>query len=552
MSIHTRIRAHALANAVKFKGKANPKNVLPKILGEFPEQKNRVKELLEEIEKVVEKVNEQTPQEQLSELEQLAPELLEKKPVKEKDLPPLPHAEDGKVVTRLPPEPSKYNHLGHALSFLINAIYAQRYHGKVILRFEDTNPEKVNQEYVDAMLQDILDYLGILVEDVRFVSDDMDQLASFATQLVELGEVYMCFCPREQMSKYREEGIECPCREKPKHEHLHEWQKFQHGAYMKGEAVLRLKGDMQSQNTVMRDPVLYRAVPVPHFRLGTKYKVWPLYDFYNPIEDSLCGVTHILRSNEFELRVPVHQKIKQALGLTDQHVVQYGRLNIAGATTSGREIRELVESGQYIGWDDPRLVTLKALKRRGIKREAYYELVKTLGLSPHPVTLDFSMLAAANRKFIEHSDRYSFVSDPQEITIEGTASKHIELDLHPDRKGGRPIVAHSKFLISTDDFAALKKNVRLMGLLTFEQKDGSYHLVGYEQKKGHDMIINWLPAEHTVACEVLMPDATVKKGRAEHNITKLNVGDIIQFERFGFCRLDTVEDGTYKFWYTHK
>src|SRR3989344_2773328 len=258
MDLHTRIRAHTLANALKYHGKANAGNVLPKILGEFPEQKARVKDLKQEIEQVVEEVNQLSLEDQKKKLEETGDDLLEKKPQKEKVLPPLPHAEDGKVVTRLPPEPSKYNHLGHALSFLVNAIYAQRYHGSVILRFEDANPEKVNQENVDSMMEDIIDYLGITPEDVRFVSDDMEQLNAYATRLVEQEIAYMCFCPREQMSKLREEGVECSCREHPGAKHMEEWKKFLHGKYMKGEGVLRLKGDMQSQNMVLRDPVLYR------------------------------------------------------------------------------------------------------------------------------------------------------------------------------------------------------------------------------------------------------------------------------------------------------
>jgi glutamyl-tRNA synthetase len=552
--LHTRIEAHALANALKYNGKANPGNVLPKIIGEFPDSKADIVALRKKIDEIVIAVNQLSPETQKSHLEKIGADLLEKKPVKEKDLPPLPHAEIGKVVTRLPPEPSKYNHLGHAMSFLINTVYAHRYEGKVVLRFEDTNPEKVNQEFVDNMLEDLIDYLGIQPNDIRFVSDDMEQLLQYATKLIELGAAYMCFCDRETMGKLRLEGVACKCRNRKTEEHVTEWKHFQEGKYMKGEGVLRYAGQMDSQNTVLRDPVLYRAIATPHFRLGSKYNIWPLYDFYNPIEDVLCGITHIMRSNEFELRVPLHQQIKQHLGLPDQHVLQYGRINITGATTKGREIRALIESGEYMGWDDPRLVTLKALKRRGIKREAYYELVKTLGLSPNQVSLDFSMLAAANRKFIENVDRYSFVEDPVTITIHGAVEKEIELDLHPDRKGGRKMSATDTYLISATDMAAVEgKRVRLMGLLTAQEHEGTFSLITYEQqKKGHDIIVNWLPAAQSVAVEVMMPDATVKKGRAESNISSLKPNDIIQFERFGFCRLDAIENATYKFWYTHK
>lgn len=549
--LDARIEAHALANALKY-GKANPNNVLPKIIGEFPDVKKDIPAVRTRIDEAVAAVNALSGDAQLARLESLAPELLEKKEHKEKGLPPLQNAVEGKVVTRLPPEPSKYLHLGHALSFVINTTYAQRYKGKVVLRFEDTNPEKESQEFVDAIIDDITNYLGIELSQTRFVSDDMDTLYDYARKLIEQDGAYMCFCDQETMRKGREEMTECACRHKPIPAHLATWDEFAAGKHQKGESVLRFKGDMASTNTVMRDPVLFRMVTAPHYRHGTKYKVWPTYDFYNPVEDVLCGVTHILRSNEFDLRVELQQVIKRKLGLPDQEVFQYGRLNISGAVTQGRQIRELIDSGEYLGWDDPRLATLKGLRRRGIRREAYFELVKTLGLSPHPVTLDFTMLAAANRKFIENTDRYSFVADPVEIAVEGDHVREVELDLHPQRKGGRKLQAAGKYLVAGADHAQFAgKRVRLMGNLTFDGSSGK--LLQHEQVKGgHDLIVQWVPVEQAVAVEVMMPDATVAKGYAEHNVSRVQVDDIIQFERFGFCRLDAVEGGVYKFWYTHK
>jgi glutamyl-tRNA synthetase len=549
MTLELRIEAHALANAMKF-GKANASSVLPKIIAEFPETKADIPALKAQIEGIVACINEMPAAQQKPRLEEIAPELLEKKEHKQKELPPLPNAKEGHVVTRLPPEPSKYLHLGHALSFVINATYAERYKGKVVLRFEDTNPEKENQEFVDAIIEDITEYLRIPLAATRFVSDDMEELYSYARKLIEADGAYMCFCDQETMRKGREEMTECACRKNPTPLHLTAWEEFIAGKHQKGESVLRFKGDMSSQNTVMRDPVLFRMVTTPHYRQGSKYKVWPTYDFYNPVEDVLCGVTHILRSNEFDLRVELQQIIKQKLGLPEQEVLQYGRLNISGAVTQGRQIRELISTGGYLGWDDPRLATLKGLRRRGIQREAYFELVKTLGLSPHPVTLDFTMLAATNRKLIENVDRYSFIPDPVRITVEGAEERHIELDLHPDRKGGRTHKVSNHYFVSREDAEKFDHHrVRLMGNLTLQDSK----LLQYDQVKGgHDMIINWLPVDGNVNVEVMMPDATVKQGLGEHTLQRLKVNDIIQFERFGFVRLDAIEGDTYKFWFTHK
>ncbi len=562
----TRIEAQALANALKYEGKANPNNVLPKILGEFPDQKARIKELRGEIDTIVAAVNAMSIDAIHARLVAIAPELLEKKVEKEKNLPPLANAVMGKVVTRIPPEPSKYNHLGHALTFLLNAIYAERYEGKVVLRFEDCNPEKVNQEYVDAMLYDITQYLGITPSEVRFVSDDMPELLRQATLLIERSGAYMCFCDQETMRANRESMTECACRSKPIAEHLVLWNEFVAGKHPKGTCVLRFVGDMASQNTVLRDPVLWRAVDAPHFRVGSTYKIWPTYDFYSPIEEHLCGVTHVLRSNEFDLRVPLQERIKELLGLPSQEVLQYGRFNIGGALTQGREIRAVIESGEYNGWDDPRLVTLKALRRRGIQAGAYRELVKKLGLSPYPITLDFSMLAAANRQIVDPvAHRYAFIWDPVEVEVVGAPHADVTLHLHPDKKnGGRTLKAMGKLFVRPDDhatFAHFKEQdvVRFNGL-SIAKPAGTHTLEWLGDSapaKGHTYTLktaSWLPADEgqTVLVEVMMPDATVKSGVAEAGLKHAKVDEIVQLERFGFCRVDEHgDDGVIRLWYAH-
>jgi len=553
-SLTERIEAHALANALKHGGKASPNNVLPKLIGEFPDQKARIRELRAEVERAVARVNALSIDEQRNRIGDLAPELLEKKVQKEKDLPPLQNAVLGKVVTRIPPEPSKYNHIGHALTFLLNAIYAERYEGKVIVRFEDCNPEKVNQEYVDAMLDDIQGYLGIVPAEIRFVSDDIPELLRQASVLIERGGAYVCFCGQETMRAKREAGEECDCRHKPAGEHLAAWERFRAGEYPKGTCVVRFAGDMTSQNTVLRDPVLWRGVETPHFRAGSRYKAWPTYDFYSPIEEHLCGVTHVLRSNEFELRVALQERIKGILGLPGQEVLQYGRFTIAGAVTQGREIRALIESGAYSGWDDPRLVTLKTLRRRGIQAMAYRDLVKQLGLSPYPVTLDFSMLAAANRRIVDPiANRYSLVIDPVLVAVAGIGPHDVTLHLHPDRKnGGRSLRASDRYLVSGADVPRMNgKRVRLMGDCTIEPEGHGWRFVTHDVGKT-DLAVNWLPDDpaQSVAVEITMPDATIVRGLTETAVKGLPVGTIIQFERFGFCRLDE-QGATVRFWYSH-
>jgi len=539
-------KAYALKNAIEF-GKCDVGRVLPKLFQHGLDKKD-IKEIMPVLNDIVKSVNKMKPAERAVEFELLR-ELVKEHEEKEKGLPEIDVSGISKIVTRMAPEPSKYNHLGHALTFLLNYLYAQKYKGKCMLRFEDTNPEKSKKEYIDAMKEDVLDYLGIKADKIRFVSDDMKLLYGYADELVKMKKAYVCFCDRDKMQNLRHKGIECECREFPLKIQLAKWKEFLKGKFKVGEATLRLKGDMQSQNHVMRDSVIFRMVDVPHYKYKSKYKVWPMYDFYNPIEDSLMGVSLILRTNEFDTRVELQDYIKKLLKLKTQKIVQYGRFNVIDFTTQGREIRELVDSGKLIGWDDPRLMTLRALKRRGIVKEAIYELANTVGLTKHPVNLDFDMIAAINRKIIDPiANRYSFVVEPVLLDIVNAPKiEKIDVPIHPNKKKHKEIEVNGIF-ISKEDYKSFQgKEVRLLHLynIKFGNKVEFTSLDNKDVQK-----INWV--SNGVETRVLMPDGEWKKGLAEISIKKLKVGDLVQFERFGFCRFDGTNKGVYEFWFAHK
>ena len=548
------IKAYALRNSIDF-GKAEPGRILPKLFVHGLDKKD-IKTVMPKIQEIVKKVNSLKKEEKEKEFEKLK-ELVPEHEEKEKDLPEIDFKGLREVVTRIAPEPSKYNHIGHALSFMLNYIYAKRYKGKCKLRFEDANPEKVSQEYVNAMKEDVLNYLDIKAEGERYVSDDMPLLYENAEKLIEKGKAYMCFCDREKMQDLRHKGIECECRKKDKKSTMKEWVDFKKGKYMDGECVLRIKGDMKSNNHVMRDSVLFRAIKAKHYRHGSKYKVWPMFDFYNPIEDSLMGVTLILRSNEFDLRVELQDYIRDILGLKKQKIVQYGRFNVIDFTTKGRETRELVESGKLIGWDDPRLVTLRALKRRGIVKETIYELVKQVGLSKHEVNLDFDMIASINRKLIDPiALRYSFIPEPVELEMKNKPEiNEVEVQVHPDKKEKRTLKV-KEIYISKEDFKNLRgKEARLLHLFNMKlnaKGEGKAEFTSLENKDIPK--INWV--SENVRARVLMPDGEWLSGLAEKSIEKLKQGELIQFERFGFVRFDkTAEEKgkkVYEFWFGHK
>ncbi len=559
-SIKKDILKFTLQNAVLHKGKANPKAVLGKILSDNKELRSKTKEVLELCNKICDEVNKLSIDEQREKLESIAPELLNKRKNK-KDLPKLPNAEIGKVVTRIPPEPSKYAHIGHALSFLINYLYAKEYQGKCILRFEDTNPEKSEQKFVDAMKEDVLNYLDIKPDKVLFVSDDMPTFYELAEKLIKMGKAYVCSCPRDKMRELRNKGIACEHRNKSVDENLAEWKDMLNGKFKEGERTLRLKGDMQSNNYVMRDPVIFRISYKKHYRQGNKYCVYPLYDFENAVEEELCGVTHVLRSAEFgTMRIELQNFIKDLLGFHKQTVIQYGRFNIVGATTQGREIREMIEKGEVIGWDDPKLVTLRALRRRGIQKETYYQLARTVGLSPTPTNIDWNIIASINRKIVDpKAKRLFFIADPIKITIEGAPEQDLKLKFHPDHEeeGFRLFKTNKEFYISKKDFEELEngKLYRLMDCLNFKKENNKliFESKNYLDFKGKgDKIIHWLPANAKTEAEVFMPDHEIIKGIVEDNVKEISIGEVVQFERFGFVRLDNVKNERYNFWFTHK
>ena len=554
------IRKYALQNAVKFEGKANPGNVIGKVIGEHPELKQNTKELAKQVARVVKDINHMTVIAQLEELQQLAPELLEKKEAKPLEWPELKNAVHGKVVTRIPPEPSKYIHLGHALSFLINAELAKKYDGKTILRFEDTNVDKAAQEYVDAILDDVQNYLKITPAKIVYISDDLPKLYALAEELITQGKAYVCTCDRESMQALRHQGKVCECRTKP--QQLAQWKEMVAGKIAEGDAVLRLSGDMQATNQVMRDPVLFLINKGNHYRQGAKYAVWPLYDIANVAEDEWCGVTHILRSSEFgQMRVELQDQLRELFGWKKKEVLQYGRFNVIDSITKGREIRELIEKEEVSGWDDPRLVTIKTLKRRGIQPQACYDLALDVGLSPSQTNIDWDKIAAFNRKILDATaQRFFAIIDPVEVVITGAPQQSVELDLHPDQHhGGRKFLTHEQFLISPTDAHAIKpgKLYRLMDCLNF-RKEGEKFVFdsrGVEEyRKNGERIMHWLPAdrEQLLDIEIVLPDNSKARGVAEHTVKQVKIGEVVQFERFGFCRLDAISAQKRIFWYGHR
>jgi glutamyl-tRNA synthetase len=360
------------------------------------------------------------------------------------------------------------------------------------------------------------------------------------------------------MQDNRHKGIACACRDADSAKNKTEWENMVKGKYKEGQCSLRLKIDMHAGNQVMRDPVVFRIIDTEHYRQKKKYKVWPMYDFAGPCEEEWNGTTHILRSAEFgTMRAELQNFIKDLFKFRKQPIIQYGRFNVVGAVTQGREIRQMIEEGKVAGWDDPRLVTLKALKRRGFVKEMFYELALEVGLSPVQTNIDWKMISAINRRILDpKAYRYFFINEPVKIRIKGAPEQDIELNLHPDnKKGGRKFRTGEEFLIEKTDLEQLSENAlyRLMDCLNFRKKGNGFESDSLEYEKYRESgkkIMHWLPAGQAVDVEILMPDASVLKGIAEPGVKKIKQDTVIQFERFGFCRLD--DKKRLRFWFTHK
>ncbi len=560
------IRGLALQNAFEHEGKTRNDAIISKILGARPDLRNKAKEIMPLISEVVADINKLSLTEQKSELESSFPELLVVKPKQERiGLPPLDGAEHGKVVTRFPPEPNGYPHIGHAKAAIIDEEYAKMYGGKLILRFDDTNPENERLEYY-AAIKVGLDWLGVKYDRVKNTSDDMELIYKKGMEMIESHNAYVCTCDKETISKNRREMQSCKCRSGDLDQNIKRWHNM-FEKYKPGEAIVRFRGDMQSENTVMRDPAMFRIIDEIHPLLIDKYRVWPNYDFAVAIEDSIDGVTHAFRTKEYELRNELYYSILDKLRMRKPKMLEFSRLEFEGMPVSKRILKPLVQDGKVSGYDDPRLPTLEALRRRGIVPEAIRKFVLSLSFTKSDTLAPFDTLESFNRKIIDvTSIRLFMVTEPVKITVKNNKLTEVELLNHPQRDmGKRRMELDGNFYISGDDAKTLKvgDQVRLIELYNVKiTKIGSEIEVEYSGNdfKAEFPKIQWIPQKSAVKLNILIPKTLfvnekfnedsleTRQAYTESHYLELNEGTKIQFVRFGYCRKDSAMQAIY----THK
>ena len=558
-SIKEKAKIYALQNAVKYGGKANNNAVFGKILGEHPELKESIKEFGKALSKIIKEVNSLSLETQKKHLENSEEQPITKKEDKSsRNIFEFMDIREGqKVITAFPPEPSKYPHIGHAKAVKLNYELAKKYNGRFIIRFEDTNPKLAKGEFYKIHLENY-EWLGIKPDSVDYASDYMEKFYESAEKLLKDNHAYVCVCSQKSISDNRYKGLECGCRYHTTEKNIELWNEMK--SAKEGDSVLRLKGHMKSANTTMRDPTIIRIIDEQHPRTKKKYRLWPNYDFENAVMDGIEGVTHRLRSKEFELRSELQSLIQTMLGFPQTKLYHFARFNMEGVESSGRIIRELVEKKKLIGWDDPSLTTIAALRRRGFLAEAIKNFVMSTGITKSESQLKWDDLIVHNRRLLDpQCRRYFFVDNPVEIEIEGSPNQEVNLKFHPSLdKGTRKFQTNSKFYVAMEDFKLFKegKLYRLMDCLNFTKKKKKFIFdsTDYEKyKSGGTSIIHWLPAQkELLKIEILMPDKSVKSGLGEHALSKLKEGEVVQLVRTGFARADSMEKNKIKFWFSHQ
>lgn len=376
------------------------------------------------------------------------------------------------VLTRFPPEPNGYLHLGHAKSICINFGLAQKYGGKTNLRFDDTNPTKEDTEYVDSIKEDIK-WLGFQWDKEKYASDYFDQLYAWAEELIQKGLAYVDDQTQEEISKGRgtvdKPGMESPYRNRSVEENLRLFREMRDGKYADGEKVLRAKIDMASPNMMFRDPLLYRIKHASHHRTGDKWCIYPMYDFTHGQCDSIEHITHSICTLEFDVHRPLYDWFIQTLGIYPSHQYEFARLNLTYTLMSKRKLLELVQKGLVSGWDDPRMPTLCGVRRRGYTPEALKMFCEKIGVSKRDQLMDLQLLEWCVRQDLNaRSNRYMVVEDPVKVTLTNWEAGKVEwfdCPLNPAEPEGatRKVPFTGELYISRADFMedAPKKFFRL-------------------------------------------------------------------------------------------
>ena len=496
---------------------------------------------------MIKEVNKISLEKQKKQLEEINPEFLTKeKKEEERVLPELPNAnlfgkkvDQKQIVMRMAPNPNGPLHIGHCRMAILNDEYAKKYSGSLFLRFDDTDPKnenKIPMKEAYGWIEEDLKWLGVKYDRVERASSRLEVYYSYFKQFLEKGFTYVCLCEQESWSKLvREQRKECPCRKFTNQGNLKNWEKMLSGKFKEGQAVGRIKSNFEKEkNPAVLDWVAFRIVDNPQHPFS-KNKVWPTLDFASAIDDKDFGATHIVRGKDLASSEEKQRILYDYLGWKYPVTKVYGKfMTSEDLVISKSKIQEGIKSGLYTGYDDPKLVFLRALKRRGIKAEAIRNYILNLGLSESETTVDLEILFSENKKLVDkEAGRYMVVLDPVKINTEELTQDTFSEPVHPENKEKKKKITVSKeAYIAKEDFEKYNgKEVRLLPLFNVKvgKKVKLLEDQNYTQKQDK---IQWAPYPG-IKVKVIFPEGT-KEGFGEQALADLKEGEIIQMIRIGF------------------
>jgi len=552
------IYKYALLNAVKHKGHAQRGAVVGVIMASHPEFRSEAQKVIKLTTEIIEEVNALTLKDQNIEMKNKGiHEIVKERKTEEKGLVDLPHVE-GEVVLRFAPNPSGPLHIGHARAAILNHEYFKRYGGKLILRLEDTDPRRVDPKAYQ-MIEEDLTWLGVKWDEKIIQSNRINLYHQYAEKLIKLGQAYMCTCPGDEFKRLKDQSQACTCRDLSINDNLKLWKEMPFMS--EGEAVLRVKTDINHKNPAIRDWVAMRIVDFEHPRIGTQYNVYPMMNFAVTVDDHLQGITHVLRGKDHLANSEKQKYLYHHFGWTAPEFIHYGRLKMEDVALSTSQARKGINDGVYTGWDDPRLGTLRAVSKRGIRKEALEELMLEIGVKIADTTITWKKIYGLNRNVLEEeANRYFAVFHPRKVVIKylpGSFKGVIKRLKHPDfpDRGYRMLPFDGIVYLDQIDLNNNENKVlRLMDSVNIIFKDGgiTFHSSSLEDaRKFNAQIVQWVPATSSIDVELVMPDNSILKGLAESSIEELKPNDVVQLERVGFARLDEIQPKR-KFYFAHK
>lgn len=556
-NIRDDIYLFALQNAVKHKSVPKAGAILGSVMGAHPELRPQAKEINAMLPEILAEVEAMSVEEREAKLTALSPEMIEKMHEKKErvhELPELPEAGNG-VVMRFAPNPSGPLHLGHARASVLNDYYVKKYGGKFYYRVEDTDPKRVDPEAYDMVMED-LKWLGVGITDVVYQSDRFQIYYDLARELIKLGGAYMCTCDNDEFREKKLKKQPCPCRDLSVEENLRRFDDMLAGKYQEGEITMRVKTDIAHPDPAVRDFAAMRVLTSVKHPRRPEIFVYPLMNFSVAVDDHLLGMTHVIRGKDHIANTRRQEYIYRYFGWKMPHFYHYGRMSIAGLELSTSGMRKGINEGLYTGWDDIHLGTLRALARRGIQPEAVRAAVVDIGMGDTDISFSWENLFAQNKAIIDaEADRYFFVPDAVPVTVANAPAMEAHAPIYPNHpeRGERVLSFTGSVLlprseIETGRMLRLKDlfNIRITG-------EGSAEYAGdslAEARAAKAPIVQWLPTDAGVPCSLLTPEGT-SEGYCE--VAVLNYDQkIVQFERVGFARIDSVKDGHVTAYFTHR